>query len=49
MKARANKRKLEKKIVRKEIQAYQGSLQEEINQERESNGKRRFPHVIIRM
>ncbi|MGE7068010.1 transposase [Peribacillus butanolivorans] len=32
MKASANKRKFEKKIVRKETRAYQGRLQEEINE-----------------
>jgi transposase len=36
VKASANKRKFEKKIVRKETRAYQGRLQEEINQDREN-------------
>ncbi|MCP1494441.1 hypothetical protein J2Y73_004472 [Peribacillus frigoritolerans] len=43
MKASANIRKLEKKIVRKETRAYQGRLQEEINQDRENHGKKPFP------
>ncbi|MFF2289286.1 transposase, partial [Peribacillus butanolivorans] len=43
VKASANKRKFEKKIVRKETRAYQGRLQEEINQDRENNGKKPFP------
>jgi len=34
VKANANKRKFEKKIVRKETRAYQGRLQNEINQDR---------------
>jgi hypothetical protein len=33
VKANANKRKFEKKIVRKETRAYQGRLQNEINQD----------------
>ncbi|MGW6255312.1 hypothetical protein ACWF5S_29945, partial [Peribacillus butanolivorans] len=32
----------EKKIVRKETRVYQGRLQEEINQDRENNGKKPF-------
>jgi transposase len=43
VKASANKRKFEKKIVRKETRAYQGRLQEEINQDREKHGKKPFP------
>ena len=43
MKASANKRKFEKKIVRKETRAYQAHLQEEINQDRENHGKKPFP------
>ena len=43
VKASANKRKFEKKIVRKETRAYQGRLQEEINQNRENHGKKPFP------
>ncbi|MDF9762115.1 hypothetical protein OKW24_003888 [Peribacillus simplex] len=43
MKASANKQKFEKKIVRKETRAYQGRLQEEINQDRENHGKKPFP------
>ncbi|MDM5296486.1 IS1182 family transposase [Peribacillus simplex] len=43
VKASANKRKFEKKIVRKETRAYQGRLQEEINQDRENHGKKPFP------
>ncbi|MCO0601491.1 IS5/IS1182 family transposase, partial [Peribacillus butanolivorans] len=41
VKASANKRKFEKKIVRKETRAYQGRLQEEINLE--NHGKKPFP------
>jgi transposase len=40
VKASANKRKFEKKIVRKETRAYQERLQEEINQDREEHGKK---------
>ena len=43
VKASANKRKFEKKIVRKETRAYQERLQEEINQDRENHGKKPFP------
>ncbi|AMM94517.1 transposase [Peribacillus simplex] len=43
VKASANKRKFEKKIVRKETRAYQGRLQEEINRDRENHGKKPFP------
>lgn len=43
VKASANKRKFEKKIVRKETRAYQERLQEEINQDREEHGKKPFP------
>ncbi|MCP1155655.1 IS1182 family transposase [Peribacillus frigoritolerans] len=43
VKASANKRKFEKKIVLKETRAYQGRLQEEINQDRENHGKKPFP------
>ncbi|MDM5294497.1 IS1182 family transposase [Peribacillus simplex] len=43
VKASANKRTFEKKIVRKETRAYQGRLQEEINQDRENHGKKPFP------
>lgn len=39
VKASANKRKFEKKVVRKETRAYQERLQEEINQDREDHGK----------
>ncbi len=42
VKASANKRKFEKKIVRKETRAYQGRLQEEINQDRENHEKKPF-------
>ena len=41
--ASANKRKFEKKIVRKETRAYQGRLQEEIYQDRENHNKKPFP------
>lgn len=43
VKASANKRKFEKKIVRKETRAYQQRLQEEINDDREEHGKKPFP------
>lgn len=43
VKASANKRKFEKKVVRKETRAYQARLQEEINQDREDHGKKPFP------
>src|SRR5690606_37808076 len=43
VKASANKRKFEKKVVRKETRAYQERLQEEINQDREDRGKKPFP------
>ncbi|MEK5062270.1 IS1182 family transposase [Cytobacillus sp. FSL R5-0596] len=43
VKASANKRKFEKKVVRKETSAYQERLQEEINQDREEHGKKPFP------
>ncbi|AMM93790.1 transposase [Peribacillus simplex] len=43
VKASANKRTFEKKIVRKETRAYQGRLQEEVNQDRENHGKKPFP------
>ncbi|WP_382523999.1 IS1182 family transposase, partial [Streptomyces sp. NPDC056637] len=43
VKASANKRKFEKKVVRKETRAYQERLQEEINQDREDHGKKTFP------
>jgi transposase len=43
VKASANKRKFEKKVVRKETRAYQDRLQEEINQDREDHGKKPFP------
>jgi transposase len=43
VKANANKRKFEKKVVRKETRAYQSRLQEEINGDREEHGKKPFP------
>ncbi|MCD4840363.1 IS1182 family transposase, partial [Neobacillus sedimentimangrovi] len=43
VKASANKRKFEKKIVRKETKAYEARLQEEINSDREKHGKKTFP------
>ena len=43
VKAIANIRRFEKKIVRKETRAYQGRLQEEINQDRENHNKKPFP------
>ncbi|WP_376708031.1 transposase [Peribacillus frigoritolerans] len=42
VKANANKRKFEKKIVHKETRAYQGRLQDEINPDRENHGKKPF-------
>jgi transposase len=43
VKANANKRKFEKKVVRKETKAYQSRLQDEINGNREEHGKKPFP------
>ena len=43
VKASANKRKFEKKVVRKETKAYQERLQEEINGDREDHGKKPIP------
>ncbi|OZI10265.1 IS5/IS1182 family transposase [Bacillaceae bacterium SAS-127] len=43
VKASANKRKFEKKVVLKETRTYQERLQEEINQDREDHGKKPFP------
>ena len=43
VKASANKRKYAKKVVRKETRAYEEKLQEELNLDREENGKRPFP------
>ncbi|QCJ43349.1 IS1182 family transposase [Bacillus sp. S3] len=43
VKASANKRKFEKKVVRKETKAYQERLQQEINCDREEHGKKPFP------
>lgn len=43
VKASANKRKFEKKVVRKETRAYEARLQEELNQDRIDNGKPPFP------
>ncbi|WP_418909835.1 IS1182 family transposase [Bacillus pinisoli] len=43
VKASANKRKFEKKIVRKEARAYEAKLQEELNLDRIDNGKKPFP------
>lgn len=43
VKASANKRKFEKKMVRKETRAYEEQLQEEINRDREEHGKKPFP------
>ncbi|MBM7691443.1 transposase [Peribacillus deserti] len=42
-KASANKRKFEKKVVRKETKAYQTRLQQEINSDRKEHGKKPFP------
>ncbi|KGR74652.1 transposase [Ureibacillus sinduriensis BLB-1 = JCM 15800] len=43
VKASANKRKFEKKIVRKETRAYEAKRQEELNQDRIDHGKKPFP------
>jgi transposase len=43
VKASANKRKFEKKVVRKETRAYEARLQEELNQDRIDHGKKPFP------
>ncbi|WP_430117997.1 transposase [Peribacillus frigoritolerans] len=43
VKASANNRKFEKKIVRKETRAYQGRLQEEIIPDRENHGNYKLP------
>ncbi len=43
VKASANKRKFEQKIVRKETRAYEAKLQEELNQDRGDHGKKPFP------
>jgi transposase len=43
VKASANKRKFEKKVVRKETRAYQARLEEEINKDRDEHGKKPFP------
>jgi hypothetical protein len=43
VKASVNKRKFEKKIVRKETNAYQARLIDEINGDREEHGKKPFP------
>ena len=46
MKASANKRKFEKKVVRKETRAYQERLQEEINKNREDESEKSRSHQI---
>ena len=43
VKACANKRKFEKKIVRKKTRAYEAKLQEELNLDRIDHGKKPFP------
>ncbi|MGN7408366.1 IS1182 family transposase, partial [Sporosarcina sp. SAFN-010] len=43
VKESANKRKFQKKVVRKESRAYEQKLQEELNIDREKNGKKPFP------
>ncbi|EON73057.1 transposase [Lysinibacillus sphaericus OT4b.31] len=42
VKARANKRQFEKKIVRKETRTYEAKRQEELNQDRVDHGKKLF-------
>lgn len=46
VKANANKKKYDKKVVRVEIRNYQSQLDDEINIDREEHEKRRFPHKI---
>ncbi|MFK5710846.1 transposase, partial [Lysinibacillus boronitolerans] len=43
VKASANKRKYDKKVVRKETRAYEEKLQLELNMDREEHGKKPFP------
>ncbi|MFC0475561.1 IS1182 family transposase [Robertmurraya beringensis] len=43
VKASANKRKFDKKVVRKETRAYEEKLQLELNLDREEHGKKPFP------
>ena len=43
VKASANKKKYQKKIVRKETKSYEERLQTELNKDREDNGKKPFP------
>jgi transposase len=43
VKASANKRKYDKKVVRKEARAYEEKLQLELNLDREEHGKKPFP------
>ncbi|MEH7727337.1 IS5/IS1182 family transposase, partial [Bacillus altitudinis] len=43
VKANANKKKLEKKVVRVETRSYQNQLHEEINLDREEHGKKPLP------
>ncbi|EDL64677.1 IS1182 family transposase [Bacillus sp. SG-1] len=43
VKANANKKKFEKKVVRVETRSYQAQLDEEINIDREEHGKKPFP------
>ena len=43
VKARANGKKLRKKIARKEALFFEGMLRDEINQDREAHGKKPFP------
>ncbi|ALC88232.1 hypothetical protein AM499_13635 [Bacillus sp. FJAT-22090] len=47
LKASANKRKYGKKLVRKETRAYVEKLQEELNLDREENGKTRCPRICL--
>jgi len=43
VKASANKRKYDKKVVRKETRAYEEKLPLEVNMDREEHGKKPFP------
>jgi hypothetical protein len=44
VKASANKKKFDKKVVRVETRSYQAQLDGEINVDREEHGKKPFPH-----
>jgi len=48
VKASANKRKYDKKVVRKETRAYEDKLQIELNIDREEHGKKPFPRRSLK-